>query len=126
MEMTNTNLKAFRADFAKAVAALEQQYGVKIQLGGISYDNVSFTSKITVKNPTTPIEDFRKAAIQLSHLGIKPEMYGQRFVAADGKSYTLVGLKPTARKNVCVIEPIPFEGKTYVCSTGFLGIRRAY
>lgn len=36
MKMNKTTLPQFRTDFAKAVAALEAQYGVSIRLGTIT------------------------------------------------------------------------------------------
>ena len=50
------NLKAFRADFAKAIEKLEAEYGVAVSLGNISFNDNSFTSKVTVMvdNGTVP------------------------------------------------------------------------
>ena len=50
------NLKNLRADFASAVKDLEAQYGITIGLGHISFNDNSFTSKLTVmvNNGTVP------------------------------------------------------------------------
>jgi putative ribosome biogenesis GTPase RsgA len=44
---TKTTITSFRGDFAKAVKELEEQYGCSIELGNISYDSNSISSKMT-------------------------------------------------------------------------------
>ena len=53
MKMNKTTLPQFRIDFAKAVADLEAQYGVKIQLGNITYSTNDFHTRLEVKNVGT-------------------------------------------------------------------------
>jgi poly(3-hydroxyalkanoate) synthetase len=43
------NVKEFRNDFQKAVAQLEEQYGVNISLGTISFDGSELRSKMTAR-----------------------------------------------------------------------------
>jgi len=123
MEMTKTNLKNFRNDFVTSVKNLEERYGVSINLGNISYDDTKFTAKIEVKNPLSEAEEFASKARILTQWGIKPDMYRKIFKAEDGKEYMLVDLDTKARKNVCIIEKVPSDGKRYKCEETFLGIK---
>jgi len=50
MNMNEQTLKEFRADFASAVAQLEKNYNVKINLNNISYNDAGFHTKLEVKN----------------------------------------------------------------------------
>ena len=44
--MTKQEVQSFRGDFQKAVAQLEEQYGVNITLGAIRYDVNGLSSKM--------------------------------------------------------------------------------
>jgi hypothetical protein len=46
----NIDFKKFRTDFKKAVAELETQYGLTIDLSNISYTNTNFTTKLVAKS----------------------------------------------------------------------------
>ena len=56
MEMNNSNLISFRQDFKKAVSSLQEQYGITISLGRISYNDEMFSAKLTVVNGQDPEE----------------------------------------------------------------------
>ena len=62
MKNVNSEFKRFRAEFAKAVAKLEEEFEIQMKLGGITYDDSEFRVKITAKNlaggviETAPIE----------------------------------------------------------------------
>ena len=125
MEMTKANLKKFRADFTKAVEALEKSYGVKLELGAISYSENNFTTRLTVTNggDNSEIEKtkFECAIVNFSMYGLTKADYRKEFKATDGKTYRLVGVKPRARKNPFVIETV--GGTRYVCAPEFLGLK---
>ena len=57
------NVREFRSDFQEAVAKLEEQYGVNISLGTISFSGDELRSKMTViegeKAERAVREDFR-------------------------------------------------------------------
>ena len=47
--MTKQEVKNFRGDFQNAVAQLEKQYGVNINLGTISFNNEELRAKMTAR-----------------------------------------------------------------------------
>ena len=108
-------LKAFRVDFAEAVAALETQYKCKIALGNITYDAQSFRSKLEVvmQNEDGVVETKERIDYK-SHcrlFDLKPEWLGRSFAIND-KTWTVVGLKPRATKRPVVVQAA--DGKEYV------------
>ena len=50
MKITQNTLKEFRTDFKKTVKDLESQYGIKISLGNITYEDNNFRTKLTADN----------------------------------------------------------------------------
>lgn len=102
MQINNETLKAFRNDFMEIVKPLEEKYGVKIGMGGITYSNDSFYFKVNAQNMSSilsPKEQFETFVPALAYLGITNEMFEQTFEGLDHKQYMLVALKPSARKN---------------------------
>ena len=117
----------FRIDFAKAVADLEAQYGVKIRLGNITYNTNDFHTKLEVQNvgvdetSTKEIwEAEKKRAYWKNSLTEKVE-YDKWYVGNDGHTYKVVGFNLSRPKNILRI--VNGFGKEYSCSLGFLGIR---
>ena len=56
--ITKPMLNRFRTDFAKAVAELEKEYGVNVNLGNITYDDNEFRTKMTTKlSSSTPTKN---------------------------------------------------------------------
>lgn len=101
---TKPTLKAFRKDFAQAVAELEAQYKVKIELGGIRYDQSTFTSKMTVvssENGETPAEINWKKYAPMA--GLDVSLFGQ-WVTLGGKRYQIAGWIPSKRKYPVLIK----------------------
>ena len=126
MQMNDQNFREFRYDFAKAIKELEEKYGVKFEIGGITYDSKSFRFKVTATNANSilsPKEEFAKNAKALAFLGLTENMYEQIFMGSDHKEYKLVGLNMNARKNCCIVISL-INGKKYVCPPDFLGIPR--
>lgn len=123
MKFDSKNFKAFRNDFFEAVKDLEKKYGVKISMGNISYDEFSFTTKLTVVNGASE-QDAEKAkfnsdVVIYSAYGVTSDDYRKAFKLRDGKTYYLVGFKTRARKNPCIIEDE--KGTKYTCSLQALG-----
>lgn len=86
------NLKAFRADFASAVKKLEAQYGVNISLGNISFNDNSFTSKVTVMidNGTVPSDVNPKWVVHFNRnakfgFGLEQTDLGREFMSGREK-----------------------------------------
>lgn len=125
MQINNETLKAFRNDFMEAVKILEEKYGVKIGMGGITYSNDSFHFKVNAQNMSSilsPKEQFETFVPVLAYLGITNEMFEETFEGLNHKQYILVALKPSARKNCCIVKRIE-NGKQYCCPPDFLGIK---
>ena len=115
MAIQKAMLQTFRVDFAEAVAALETQYHCKIALGNITYDAQSFRSKLEVvmQNEDGVVETKERIDYK-SHchlIDLKPEWLDRSFIA-NGKTWTVVGLKPRATKRPVVVESA--EGGQYV------------
>ena len=101
MQMNNQNFREFRDDFAKATKELEEKYGVKLGMGGITYDSDSFHFKVTATNTDSimsPKDEFIRNVKSFAFFGLTEDMYDQVFMGSDHKEYKLVGLKMNARK----------------------------
>lgn len=127
MEMNKITLPQFRRDFAKAVAALEAQYGVKIQLGNISYSTNDFHTRLEVKNVGTDETSSKELWLSEQNKAywkntlVKKVEYDKWYVGNDGHTYKVIGFNPTRPKNILRI--ISSFGTEYSCPLGFLGIR---
>lgn len=126
MKMNKTTLPQFREDFAKAVANLEAQYGVKIRLGNITYNTNDFHTRLEVKNVGTDEasskdlwEDEQRCASWRNSL-VKKVEYDKWYLGNDGRNYKVIGFNITRPKNILRI--VNGFGKEYSCSLGFLGI----
>ena len=91
-------LRNFRNDFAEAVKDLEQQYGIVITLGRITFDATSFSGKLEAKEGESKDqvnEDiFNK---ECKKYGLDPEDYDRRFTY-QGKEYTITGIYSRSNK----------------------------
>lgn len=127
MKMNKITLPQFRVDFAKAVADLEAQYGVKIRLGSITYNTNDFHTKMEVKNVGTDeasskaIWEGEQAKAFWKNSLVKKVEYDRWYVGNDGHSYKVIGFNPSRPKNILRI--VNHSGKEYSCPLGFLGIR---
>ena len=75
--MTKQEVKNFRGDFQNAVAQLEKQYGVNINLGTISYNSEELRAKMTAKKgeriETLSKDDFRIGdRVSINHRKMDP------------------------------------------------------
>ena len=127
MKMNKTTLPQFRIDFAKAVADLEAQYGVKIQLGNITYSTNDFHTRLEVKNVGTDETSSKELWLAEQNKAywkntlVKKVEYDKWYIGNDGHSYKVVGFNTTRPKNILRIAN--GFGKEYSCPLGFLGIR---
>lgn len=113
--LTKNEFRAFREDFKKAVEGLEKKYNLSISLGGITYNNEKFTTRLTATDQRkikTP-EDIFHINAKLFPSVFKPDMYG--------KLYRLEAINPNARKNYCGVVCVT-DQKNYVCAPHFLGL----
>lgn len=107
MEINNDTLRAFRKDFLDAVACLQDKYGVKISLGGITYEQERFTTKMTVTNGRDK-EEAERAAFdadvwKFEHLGLTKGMYKRVFLGRDGNRYAIAGFNTKAPKYPLIV-----------------------
>jgi len=110
MEITPGNLRHFRVEFVEAMVALEEKYGLKIELGNITYDNNEFRGRLTCSDTSNlekgqsprdkKLEEDYKNHCQV--FGLKPEWLGQTFIS-NGEKMTIVGLKTRASKRPVVV-----------------------
>lgn len=127
MKMNKTTLPQFRTDFAKAVADLEAQYGVKIQLGNITYSTNGFHTRLEVKNVGTDETSSKElwlaeqSKAYRKNTLVKKVEYDKWYLGNDGHSYKVIGFNTTCPKNILRITN--GSGKEYSCPLGFLGIR---
>lgn len=112
----------FHEDFNKAMEALEQKYGLVIELGRITYTATSFTAKLEAKEGDSKDEvneqDFKKYC----HMyGLSYDDYDRRFTF-QGHEYIIVGIRPSKRRYPICCTRVD-NGTTY----GFTaeGVKRA-
>jgi hypothetical protein len=97
MEFTKNEFKLFREEMKKAVAELEEKFGVEINFGKITYDANSFKINTEVSNGSK--EDAKKSEFKryCARYNLKPEDYGKT-LENKGKTYILIGLEMNRRK----------------------------
>lgn len=109
MKIDDKNLDQFCADFTKAVEALQEKYGVTIELGNITYWEEYFTAKMTVTNGRSKVDTDRVAfdanVWRYEHLGFRKGMYLRKFIGANGRVYAVYGFNNHSKKYpICVID----------------------
>lgn len=117
-QFSRENLKALRASLDEALATISEQHGVALKAGGISFDPRSF--RMTIQGAvvsgdgsfaTVEAEAFKRDA---TAYGLTPDLLGKRLTMLEGKAFTIVGLKPKAKKNSIIIRDD--NGKQFVTS----------
>jgi|DEB0MinimDraft_12_1074336.scaffolds.fasta_scaffold05999_7 hypothetical protein len=115
MEITKIEIQKFRKEFNDAVADLSAKKGLAISLENVSYDNSGFKGTVTFEN-IGEIAD--GGSIEQAKFKNNAGKYGfnesdyNRECMIYGKPHKLVGFKPNARKNVCII--VSKTGAKYV------------
>ncbi len=111
-------LNDFRADFAEAMKALEQKYGLVIELKTIHFSYDSFDGKLEAKEGASKEDVFKKEFERdCVAVGLVPEDYGQIFTQ-QSKQYKIVGIDLAKRKYPIIIEDI--NGKRMRCTVDFV------
>jgi hypothetical protein len=116
MDINKKTIGEFREDFKVAVSILEEQYGVAIDFGRISFNAKTFSGKVTIENvgdvPAGQNVEQAKFANNAGRFGFTAEDYGKN-VRINGKSHKFYGFNTNARKNFCKIRET-ISGKEYV------------
>lgn len=103
--MTRQNLRGFRNTFENAVKSMEAHYGVKLELGNITFTENQFTTKLTVTNvgdTSTSLEEVKFGTLCTKY-GFNKSDYNRTLVV-NGKRFKLVGFKPRATSYPCIVE----------------------
>lgn len=100
-ELTRDKVKQFREDFMKLNHALELKYGMKLELGSISFRSDSLSAKVTGYVVGGDVDDANLEELEFKNLchkfGMRPEDYGREFESC-GRTYKLIGFLPKAKK----------------------------
>ncbi len=116
--LDRSNIKVIRDAMQKALDRVEEMYGVKVSVGNIRFDNLSFTAKINahITDPENAKSFEENQFSQYAFMfGFKPEDFNKEVTFGYGKRGTLVGFKPTSRKYPVLVRTK--DGKTYRCPT---------
>lgn len=114
MKMTKDALEKFRKDFAVTVKNLEQRYGVSIKLGGITYEESSFTASLKVESPETGKVNWSNYC---RYYSFSQDDFGKTF--KDGKhTFKIVGININAKK--FPIQVVREDGQSMSYSAGFV------
>jgi hypothetical protein len=75
--MNKQQAQQFRVDFQNAVKQLEQQYGAKISLGIISYDENGLTTKLSLStsfkpSTSTKVDFMINDKVKINHRSVTP------------------------------------------------------
>lgn len=123
MNINRRNLNAFRNSFENSVKDLEEHYGVKLELGRITFTNHQFSGKLTVINvddPSTNLEEVKFGNLCTKY-GFTKSDYN-RTVMVNGKKFKLIGFKPRATRYPCLVENDKGQYKmgTYMVKNGLI------
>lgn len=107
MEINKDTLKRFRHDFSHLAKVLEDEFGVTIKLGNISYDNTGFKTSMTVVNGEGV--DIQSMQLEKDFLNncwkygmIDTDLH--RVFTYQGDEYQIVGMKPRSKKYPFVVK----------------------
>ena len=110
--LTKKEFAAFRQETEQALKALTEKYNVNIKAGNISYTNTNFSLKLEVSKKDIGGKSFEQVEFEKYCVlyGFKPEDYKKKF-NMNGKTFTLTGFKPRAKKMPVIA--ISQDGKGY-------------
>ena len=97
MKNMKADLKDFRADFTKAMVALEQKYGVGISIGAITYDSTSFRCKMNAISSSAPKVTPQNLA-QVCQVGTMFKRPGKQSI------YTIIDFRSNEPVNKIVVQ----------------------
>jgi hypothetical protein len=111
--ITRDQLKSFSKDFPSAVKSLEEKYGIKIQLGSISYSETEFHARINCTEVTPSGEkkvDIDNFNWLKQYLGFKGNI-GDTYTDRKGITYTVYDLDGKKPKFPVLVKGS--DGKNY-------------
>lgn len=119
-EFNRKNLKELRPEIQAVLDMIHHEYGVKIELGSMSFSADKFTARITGyageeadKGRSERRENEFEQCFRLQSflLGLKETDLGKKF-GMGGKDYILIGMKPKAQKYPLLGKDVE-TGKTF-------------
>lgn len=116
-------LDRLRVAINKALAEVEKEHNVLLELGNIRYTSTTFTSKITCTDlgdsskEDKLSEEFKSLMINRGHEHLS-DYYGKT-IQLDNQVFTVVGCKPRSPKN-CVVIQSSSNKKQYITSVSGL------
>jgi len=117
-EFNKQNLKSLRQDMNAALAKLEKQYGIQINVGNASYsDNeVTFKTKCNTvsKEGTAITKEAQNWPLYAELNGVSQFSIGDR-IALQGKIFSIEGWNTRAKKAPVMIKEVG-SNKTFKCS----------
>lgn len=126
--MDKQQIDQLHKDIRTAVESMCEERGFKIRLAGGTIGQVESILKFKITpdadaNPEAAkdLADAKKSQFGLYKFkfGYDADWFGKVFIAADGKAYRIVGVKPTAEKNCLEIERLS-DKKVYVCPVSYV------
>jgi len=120
---TRPVLTKFRSEFKESVKELEAKFGVKIDLGNISYDSTQFTSRITTTVVSEGVNpEIAKGIAMLkkygSRYGLTESDFG-RVINGQREEFTVFSLAPRSPKYPILAKSTK-TGKIYKLSASTL------
>jgi len=106
MNINKESVVAFRKDFEATVKNLEKMYGVSLELGPITFNEMMFKTKLTVtktdlvNTKTGEVKNDKEAIawhMHASRYGFKPEDFGREF-SINTRKFIITGIKPSRHK----------------------------
>ena len=85
--MTKTELTAIRTDLIAALDTIAETHGLTMSLGGMTYDDAGFRTKITAHRGSA--EDAERAEFEryAPRFGVTAAHFGHEFALSNGKRY---------------------------------------
>ena len=113
-------LKKVRVDIEEALKVLNK-YGLSVDVNTMRTDKVSCEVKFTMAVQSSDGKAQKASEVQFKRYavmyGVKEDALGGQF-KVQGKTYTITGLNPKARKNVILLEDE--DGRKCHCGTDLL------
>ena len=114
-QFDKSNLNEIRTAVDIALAGVGSQFGIKIDIGNIKFDDHTFTFKVeaSVVGVDTRVEEWSRYFWKFN---LQEEWLHKTFTH-DNDEYKIVGLRPRATKNQILLERTPSTGRTYHVSS---------
>jgi hypothetical protein len=124
MEMSNSELAKFRNWFNFQMKNAESEFGIKVTIGNISYNEAGFNTKLEAKNLTKtgeimidPIhEDKARYVFSMAGLGSGP-VIGHKWELKDGN---IVRIKDYNSRRSAYPVSYTRNGQSYKCAVSFI------